>query len=719
MPYSYDLPRLVTRIAIDTVYMGRGLSLAERKMQEHAIRMGHIGTTLSLAVSVPVQIALAAAIRTFAELEDSAIKTMSRIEGGTKEMAYELNQFSIELSRTIPFPALEIQEATDQITRFGKSIIFAKGAAEGMAKFAFVARMKDIRTATDDTMQTFMALGLETGNLREDLSRLRDLEEKIIITQQATGFTGEAMLDAFRTGANQARQFGLSLKDYAATLKAIQVSGKEAGEVGTSFNMAMRAIMFSRGKVPNVWKALLGIDPGEMQKLDPIKQLELLSRTIRSFPKEDLPNVFKELLIEPRQVSHVMGILQNIPALKSFREELERVNVIEEQFAEMVKSTKAQLVLLWNTFVGLGQGIGGIVVKPILLFLKLLFAIAVAFETVWKAMAQIPILGQFASFIMQTVVALTLLGLATSGPAMLFYSWLSRLGPMLALGRTRLVQFIFSLLAVSKTMKAKIYGAPTTFAGLFQVAGWNKLSTGIRSVVTSLAAVPVSGWIALGVAMTGVVYGLSKIINKLKETKQEILALREGFPTGMFMDKVPRFKRFTTPSEYLRTLSVLERADMYFPPHALRHSHEKLLEQINKTREDLEKNLQSPVSIAAKKELLAEARRLRAITEEEHLKALELITKPPEVEEILGTKRYRKTMKEGRAGEFGFFSATTYGTEAEYRARVIGQQSLLGASTGILQETKRVREQVTEIHRHTRDTVEELRKGKPRPANLK
>jgi TP901 family phage tail tape measure protein len=446
MPLSYNLPRLSTVVAVNTAHVGRALAHTEMQFNRFAHRMSYFGVAASLAISVPIQIAIAASIKTFTDLEEQAVRTMSRIKGETNETARSLMDLSLNLSRSIPLAATDIQLATDEATRMGYSIEFATAATEQFSRQAVVMGGKP-KEVVDDTLQIFKALGMETGNLARDMENLARVQDVLVLTQEATAFEAGEILDAFRVSATAAARFGLSIEEQAMFIKALQSSGAEASEAGSILRIALRQTEEALMDHESVWKSIIGSDVvGQWQQMSGLDKLQAFRAGIMRYKPEVREKVLASLGFEPRHREQVARLLQQLPAAVDFAPNLEETNVVNERFNKIMESVGKQLELVLNKFKIWGIIIGESVLPVLMVFLNAVFLVVDSFLGLYDWLTKLPLgFGTLIKFLGQAVIATTLLGAAAGGPLLLFLGWFSRLSFWFKGGRAQVLAYVSAI----------------------------------------------------------------------------------------------------------------------------------------------------------------------------------------------------------------------------------------------------------------------------------
>jgi hypothetical protein len=142
--------------------------------------------------------------------------------------------------------------------------------------------------------------------------------------------------------------------------------------------------------------------------------------------------------------------------------------------------------------------------------------------------------------------------------------------------------------------------------------------------------------------------------------------------------------------------------------------------EIMKWRDQINKQLEMGATPEEFSESLSGALAVHAILQEDFdnlTRYMEGQTRQSDFSGIIGGPGTEEYGEKKTAGPSHFFSAQTYGSAEEYRMRVTGQQSLVQATTGLLNEAKATKQATQETAKNTAAIKDSLAPSEP--LNLK
>ena len=262
-----DLGNLLVHLKLNDSQFMRSMKGVEQKMLLTANKMAAIGRTMSMRVTLPILAIGAAAVKTFADLEEGFIGVQKTVNATAEEFVV-LRKGLVQLSKTTPsslreiFGAAEIGGqlgiATENLVDFTNTIIMMKdtsdlsidAAAKQFARFANIVQMPQKNIS--NLASTITALG---SNSAATESEIITLAMRIASTGNRVGLTNAEIVgmavsltslgvQAEMGGSGISRLFvelNKAAKNGTRELREFaKVAGMSRGEFQALFNMSAK-----------------------------------------------------------------------------------------------------------------------------------------------------------------------------------------------------------------------------------------------------------------------------------------------------------------------------------------------------------------------------------------------------------------------------------------------------------------------------------------------
>lgn len=308
-------------------------------------------------IGLAVETGFGLSFRKFAQFEDKMKRLEAVMDLGGKTGPEELRKSmarlgeeALKLGGKTSFTAVEVADAMRQLGQAGldtESILASIGPALDVAKISGM-EMAQVAEVMNDVKNSYR---LST----EDFQRVADVLAR---TASGANFDLEKLGDSMQYVAGTSGAADQSVEDIAAGLAIMADRGLKASKAGTSLNAFFTKI--KSADVQDKLKEMFDIDVADAEGnfrsyIDIMADLEKATR--------DMNNVQKQTtlsgLFDVRGERSVLPILQNIEALKLFRDELKNSAGASERASRIIEdSSMGAIFRLTSAFEGLQISIG-------------------------------------------------------------------------------------------------------------------------------------------------------------------------------------------------------------------------------------------------------------------------------------------------------------------------------------------------------------------------
>lgn len=227
-------------------------STFRRAARQASEQLSNVGSALSVRVSAPAGLGLAAIIRDAGNFEEAMGGVAASIQGLADEEFQALSKAAQELGRTTRFSAGEAAGAIEVLARNGLS---AKEILEG-------ALQATVETSAASGAEIKLVADLITdlrGQFALTADELGNVGDVIVGAAQNSKFAAEDLVEAFANGGSVAGSFGIELNDFAATIAATSTAFSSGAAAGTAFRTFLLRLTNPTGEAAQVIQDL-GID---------------------------------------------------------------------------------------------------------------------------------------------------------------------------------------------------------------------------------------------------------------------------------------------------------------------------------------------------------------------------------------------------------------------------------------------------------------------------
>lgn len=217
------MAELSVRIGANDREFRRKMAALEKRVAKFGRSLSSFGETLSRNISLPVLLGGGAAIKVFAEFEQTMAKVQA-VSGAVGDEFNALNESAKELGRTSQFTASEIANLQLNLAKLGLNPTEILNATDGIQKLA-LATGEDLAQSATVAASTMRAFGLEAT----DMGRITDV---MAASFSATALDLTKFEYAMGPVAGAARAVGLSIEETTAMLGTLINNGAQASTAG-------------------------------------------------------------------------------------------------------------------------------------------------------------------------------------------------------------------------------------------------------------------------------------------------------------------------------------------------------------------------------------------------------------------------------------------------------------------------------------------------------
>lgn len=365
---TLNLPTITQEVALNTIRFNRAFGEFESRIIRIGRQMSSLGISLSLAVSIPLQLIGGVVIKTFADLDQAVTKAFSRIGGAGAGVKEAMRQASIEMSKVSKFTATQAAEGLDELVKAGlsaKDAIAALPIAQNLATAGDLEMGKSV----EYLMDVMSAMRLRTGDTTKDMATMAKISDVLTFAANETTASVESMAQAFtRKAATASAMAGKSIESTAAVLMAYHQVGIKSALAGERFNNAMRDWQIQANKEPEVWNRIVPIyEQGTGKLRDFSDVLADLSYKLAKASDQEKQQMLMMLKIPSRSREATQALIGMGDQIKEWEERLKSAGGTTQQVADtQMQAFTNQLKVIRNHVTAVALDIGATLAPSIL-----------------------------------------------------------------------------------------------------------------------------------------------------------------------------------------------------------------------------------------------------------------------------------------------------------------------------------------------------------------
>ncbi|MCP4201156.1 MAG: phage tail tape measure protein [bacterium] len=504
---ALNLGDILIRMGLDTGQFSREMRAAQRQLQGAASGFRQAGQTATMAFTVPLVAAGAAALK-FASDFDSAMTQsmaiMSEFSGaseltasGQAQLRGEMEKVARTVSKELNLAANDAAKSYFFLTSAGMDAQQSIAALPQVARFA-KAGMFDFATATDLATDAQSALGLKSDDVQENLAGLTRVTDVLVRANQLANASVEQFSQSLTTKAGAALKIAnKSIEEGVSVLAAFADQGVKAQDAGTALNIVLRELSTKAIKNRDAFKtmgvAVFDENRNFNNMADIIGDLEDALEGMSDAQKKA---TLLQLGFTDKSVIFLQTLIGTSEAMRQYQESLESAGGAAKEVAEaQLKAFNEQMGMAWRRIVDAAIAIGSKLMPIVLDFVVAMEPLIQWVESAAKWFAAWPKPLQLAAVAVAGLVAavgplLIVIGFIGQGIASLIAIW-----PALAAGFGA-----FGVSAGVVTTALTFLGSALAALGVgiaaFKITDWILEWTGLRETIDSAYA-SVLDWLGI------------------------------------------------------------------------------------------------------------------------------------------------------------------------------------------------------------------------------
>ena len=331
----------------------------ETRITQFGRRISNLGISLSLAVSIPLQLASGSIIKTYADIEEAALDATSLIRGATRELANGFADMAVSMSQKFPFAATELLKSVAEMERAGLTAAQSWASLPDAARNA-VASNSDLTSSMEKVIGVMTAYGLRSNDTQTHIKNLRTVINVLNRTADETNATFDDMVKAFVNFAPRARLTRQDIFDTAGVLGQFHEQLLKGQRAGTLFEISMRDIGRAFIKNRELWKdqgVQVFDDAGQIKSSIAIYQE--LEKVLSRYNDESRIMLLNQLKLPNRSIHATMAMFGVSKAAKAMSDSLRvSADVVGEKFDIKMLGLNKRLQLLRNQLSAAAFGLG-------------------------------------------------------------------------------------------------------------------------------------------------------------------------------------------------------------------------------------------------------------------------------------------------------------------------------------------------------------------------
>lgn len=366
MGLSSELAELLVKITADGSGLLTTLTQVENKVLETSNHLMHLGETMTLGLTLPLQAFGAVATQQFASFDDALTKSTSFFTGMTANIRAQMGQAAKALSEESEFGPKELAQAYRDLGQSQMSAAEAMKALPAIEDFA-TAGMEDMAQATKQVVDIQGALGLRTKDVTQDLANQARIEDVLIKGSQLAHANTSAFADALTSKLGPVlASLHKPLEEGASLLALFASKGQDVAGVGSRLTIMLTQMQRQALENSAAWNHLLGPNSvfDQSGKMLPIVDIiQKLDKALAGASDRQRAAALTNLGFQGRMQATVIAMLGQSGALKEMQSQMEHAGGATNALAEIFENTfAAQLEHLEHRLQNVAIGIGEMLV---------------------------------------------------------------------------------------------------------------------------------------------------------------------------------------------------------------------------------------------------------------------------------------------------------------------------------------------------------------------
>lgn len=353
----------------------RGVQAAARSVYGFSNNLKMMGYQLaSLAararymLTIPIVAGGTAAVKTFADLQDSVKITSALMGGLSVETENAMGKQLMSVASKSINSATQLGESMKTLASAGYDASSAMTMLERIDRFA-IGGIMDLSSATDILIGSQSALGMKSANAAENLANVTRIADVLVKANQISQGTVEDFGKALTNkGAAAIKLFNRSLEEGVAILSVYAAQGVTAETAGEKLWMLLRDIQRAAIKNSEEWKALgLTVFDASGRMLPVADILRQLETRFAGLSDETRRSGLMLLGFQDRSLAAVAQLMGFSGQIREYTRTLQMAGGATDEIAnKRMTSFKSAILVLKNNIVNLFVTIGQMLAPTVL-----------------------------------------------------------------------------------------------------------------------------------------------------------------------------------------------------------------------------------------------------------------------------------------------------------------------------------------------------------------
>jgi len=332
----------------------------ETRLTQFGRRVSNLGISLSLALSIPLQLATGAIIKAFGDIEAAALDASSLMKGVSADMGQVFAKLAMNMSMEFPFAPDEILKGVAEIERAGYTAKEAWGLIPGILKAAVAGNTEVIKTS-EQVSGVMTTYGMKVNDTNQLIKNQATILDVLQMAANETNANFDEMVEGVIAFGPRARALGIDIYEAASVIGQFHQNLIKASKSGTYFDMSMRDIIRMFNKNKEVWMG----PPFNLNIYDSAGQIRNFSSiildlesSIAGLNDEAKFTALALLGLPDRSLKATLALIGQANAAKQLENQLRSAGgTIQDIYDVKMQGLNNQLTLLGNHFTRAGQAL--------------------------------------------------------------------------------------------------------------------------------------------------------------------------------------------------------------------------------------------------------------------------------------------------------------------------------------------------------------------------
>ena len=350
---TLNLPTITQEVALNTIRFNRNLGQTQTAIARFAKGMTDVGISLSLAISIPLQLIAASAVKSFATMDDAVTRAFSRVRGASEGVKVVIMNTARTIATQSKFTAAEVAGGMDELIKAGFNVSSAIKGIRTVMDFATAGELEMGRAAETlaDILTTFR---LKTGEASKDIATMSHISDVLVVAATESTSSVEQLTEALtHQGAAAGKIMGKSLEETVAVLATFHQAGTKGAAAGTKLWMMLRDITDKALEHKEVWEQVLGkgsvYDEATGQMRSTAEILKSLEGAMAGANDQQRRMLINMLELPSRSLSATLSLLGLSDSVEKFEDAIAKSGGATQEMARVqMTSLTNQAKLLGN-----------------------------------------------------------------------------------------------------------------------------------------------------------------------------------------------------------------------------------------------------------------------------------------------------------------------------------------------------------------------------------